>query len=158
MPLKFFVVPVMHSSEFEAEVNGFLGCHKVVSIDRELVQQGDSWFWAICVEYISAEVAASKGTTLSRSRLDYKLILTPTEFELFSRLRTMRKEIAQAEAVPVYTLFTNEQLAQIVQRKCKTKVDLLSIEGIGEARLEKCLEQILAILNSEKSLSNEAPR
>ena len=33
---------------------------------------------------------------------------------MFSRLRELRKELAQTEAVPVYALFTNEQLAQMV--------------------------------------------
>ena len=48
--------------------------------------------------------------------MDYKEILKSEDFAVFARLRDLRKEIAQAEAVPVYTVFTNEQLAQLVDR------------------------------------------
>ena len=58
------------------------------------------------------------------------------EFDVFSQLRQLRKEMAEAEAVPVYALFTNEQLAQMVQRRCRTKSELLGIEGVGEAKVE----------------------
>ena len=56
---------------------------------------------------------------------------------MFARLREIRKEIAQADAVPVYTVFTNEQLAQMVQARATTKAALEKIAGVGDARIEK---------------------
>jgi hypothetical protein len=53
MGLRFFVVPVRDPSAFEQELNGFLARHKVVSIDRHLIDQGVSSFWASCVDYLS---------------------------------------------------------------------------------------------------------
>jgi hypothetical protein len=53
MALRFFAVPVHDSSTFEQELNGFLASHKVVSIDRQLIDQGINSFWAICVDYLS---------------------------------------------------------------------------------------------------------
>ena len=53
MGLRFFVVPVHYSSAFEQELNGFLARHKVVSIDRQLIDEGVNSFWAICVDYLS---------------------------------------------------------------------------------------------------------
>ena len=53
MPLRFFAVPARDSSGFEQELNGFLAQHKVVSIDRHLIDQGVNSFWAICVDYLS---------------------------------------------------------------------------------------------------------
>ena len=50
MPLRFFAVPVHDSSGFEQELNGFLAQHKVVSIDRHLIDQGVNSFCAICVD------------------------------------------------------------------------------------------------------------
>ena len=52
MALKFFVVPVMDAASSEADANGFLGCHKVISVDRHFVEQGNNSFWSLCVEYI----------------------------------------------------------------------------------------------------------
>ena len=43
--------------------------------------------------------------------VDYREVLKPEEFEMFSRLREWRKALAEKEGVPVYTLLTNEQLA-----------------------------------------------
>lgn len=89
-------------------------------------------FWAICVDYLnSTTVENTSVANLSRSRVDYKTILAPEEFDVFSRLRDLRKELAQAEAVPVYALFTNEQLAQMVQRRCQCRSDLSTIEGVN---------------------------
>jgi hypothetical protein len=48
--LRFLVVPVHDSGDFEQELNGFLARHKVVSIDRHLIDQGLKSFWAICVD------------------------------------------------------------------------------------------------------------
>ena len=53
MALRFFVVPVNDSGTFEQDLNGFLASHKVVSIDRRLIDQGTNSFWAICVDYLS---------------------------------------------------------------------------------------------------------
>ena len=118
MSLKFFVVPVQDSIASEDELNGFLASHKILSIDRQLVDQGVNSFWAICIDYLTGKrVETGQNPNLSRNRVDYKSILRAEEFEVFSRLRQLRKEMAQVEAVPVYALFTNEQLAQMVQRR-----------------------------------------
>ena len=75
---------------------------------------------------------------------------------MFAKLRELRKEIAQAEAVPVYTIFTNEQLAQMVQSKVTTKTALEGIAGIGDARIEKYGTRILAFLQQEWKETGEA--
>ena len=131
----------------EQELNGFLSSHKVVSIERKLIDQGVNSFWAICVDYLSHPPGDGiSKSNLSRSRVDYKAILPPEEFTVFSQLREMRKELAQSEAVPVYALFTNEQLAQMVQRRCRSKSDLAQIEGIGESKIDKYAERLLPLL------------
>jgi superfamily II DNA helicase RecQ len=73
-------------------------------------------------------------------------VLKPEEFEVFSRLRDWRKAVAEKEGVPVYVVLTNEQLAQIVQKKTNTKAGLKEIEGVGDARVEKYGDAILKLL------------
>ena len=75
--------------------------------------------------------------------MDYKELLKPEEFEVFSRLREWRKATAEKEGIPVYTVLTNEQLAQMVRKKVSSKAGLKEIEGIGEARVEKYGEAVL---------------
>ena len=147
MALRFFIVPVRDSADAEQELNRFVGSHKVLSIDRQLIDQGMNSFWAICIDYLLGTTVETTGVAnLSRSRVDYKTILPPDEFEVFSRLRELRKELAQVEAVPVYALFTNEQLAQMVQRRCHSKSDLASIDGVGDVKIDKYADRLLPLL------------
>ena len=79
-------------------------------------------------------------------KVHYKEVLKPEEFEVFSRLRDWRKSVAEKEGVPVYVVLTNEQLAQMVQKKVSSKTGLMEIEGVGDARVEKYGESLLALL------------
>ena len=99
MSLHFFIVPVRDSECVERELNGFLASHKVLSIDRQLVDLGMNSFWAICIDFLDSPAGeTTRLSNLSRSRVDYKTILPPEEFEVFSRLRQLRKDLAQGPA------------------------------------------------------------
>jgi superfamily II DNA helicase RecQ len=146
MALRFFTIPVQADDDAAQELNSFLNAHKVLSVERHFVDQGVNSFWAICVDFFAGESKKSPVASRGRSQVDYKEILSSDEFTVFSELRRIRKEISQKEAVPVYAIFTNEQLAQMVQRRCRSKTALLNIEGIGEGRVEKYGSQILEVL------------
>ena len=79
-------------------------------------------------------------------KVDYKDVLKPEEFEVFSRLGDWRKAVAEKEGVPVYTVFTNEQLAQMVQKQVNTKAGMKEVEGVGDARVEKYGEALVQLL------------
>ena len=78
--------------------------------------------------------------------MDYRELLKPEEFEVFSTLRDWRKEVAEKEGVPVYTIFTNEQLADMVRRRVSSKTQLKEIDGVGDGRLEKYADAVLGRL------------
>ena len=63
MSLRFFRHFVQDSGGTEAELNGFLSSHKVLAIDRQLIDQGVNSFWTICVDYTS--YVGAKGQTTS---------------------------------------------------------------------------------------------
>lgn len=92
----------------------------------------------------------------SRPKVDYKERLSAEDFASFARLREWRKQVSQAEAVPVYTVFTNEQLAQMVQQPVTSKQSLEQIAGVGDARVEKYGSQILEILQQLSGISHAA--
>jgi hypothetical protein len=50
-----------------------------------------------CVEYVLASPTrdGNPRSQLSRNRIDYKTILSPDEFTIFSLLRELRKELSQ---------------------------------------------------------------
>ena len=149
MPLKFFTVPISDDGRAEAALNGFIGSRRVITVDRRWVDLGASSFWSLAVDYIdgpaSIGVPPSKPAG-ARAKVDYKELLSPNDFAVYAKLRDARKEIATAESVPVYTIFTNEQLAQMVKAKATTRATLGRIEGVGEARLDKHSGRMLAIL------------
>ena len=74
----------------------------------------------------------------------------------FVQLRDLRKSIAQAEAVPVYTVFTNEQLAAMVRARVTTRAGLGKIDGVGEARIEKYGPRVLPVLVAAWGAAGEA--
>ena len=146
MQLKLFVLPIKNLGASEAEMNAFLRGHRVLAVKKEFVPDGENSFWTFCVEYLDG---GGGGGLLSGGKLpkvDYKEVLRPEEFEVFSRLRDWRKAVAEKEGVPVYVVLTNEQLAQMVQKKVNTKTGLKEIEGVGDARVEKYSEALLALL------------
>jgi superfamily II DNA helicase RecQ len=145
MQLKMFVIPIKNVSEAEAEMNGFLRGHRVLAVKKEFVADGENSFWTFCVEYLDG-TAAVPGSGRRAPTVDYKEVLKPDEFEIFSRLRDWRKAEAGKEGVPVYAVLTNEQLAQVVQKKINSKAGLKEIEGVGDARVEKYGDALLQFL------------
>jgi len=138
MQLKLFILPVKNLSAAEAEMNAFLRSHRVLAVKKEFVSDGENSFWTFCVEYLeSAPGGAGAPGLPGRPKVDYKELLKPEEFEVFSRLRQWRKGVAEKEGVPVYVVFSNEQLAQAVQKKVSSKAALKEIEGVGDSRVEK---------------------
>ncbi len=162
MSFKFFTVPIQDSGTAETELNGFLRSHRVLSVDRRWVEQGASSFWSFCIDYLehaSGGPGQSRAGSPPRGKVDYKDVLSPEEFAVFARLREVRKEIAAVEAVPVYTIFTNEQLAQMVQAKAADRAALEKISGVGDARIEKYGARMLEVLSRAwAGTTNEAGR
>jgi len=119
MAYRFFLVPVRDGSVAGEELNRFLRGHRVLSVDRRWVDLGTDSYWSFCVDYLEAGPASgpqSRASVESRGRVDYRDVLTPEQFAAFVRLRTLRQAISKEDGVPVYVIFTNEQLAAMVQK------------------------------------------
>ncbi|HEU4812199.1 MAG TPA: ATP-dependent DNA helicase UvrD2 [Nocardioides sp.] len=65
---------------------------------------------------------------------------------LFDRLREWRKERAGEESVPAFVIFTDATLQLIAERKPANPQALLSINGIGQSKLDKYGDDVLALL------------
>ena len=147
MGLKFFRVAANVDGDEERALQAFLDSHRVISIERQLVDIGMSSFWAICVEYISGD--ASSRSASKKPRVDYKEILSPEQFSKFAKLRELRQTLAKKEAIPVYTIFTNEQLAAMVTQETSRVSQLKEIPGVGEARIDKYGEAFVRVLTEK---------
>ena len=154
MPLKFFVIPIMDLEAAEGALNAFLTGRTIVSIERNWVDQGSASFWSICVDYIESGGQKSPQSG-RRKRVDYREKLNEEDFILYVKLRDLRKDIAQPEGVPLYNVFSNDQLATMAQRKIRSKNDLESIAGVGDARVEKYGQRFLDFLAEHLGAESE---
>ena len=109
MQYQVFAVPVRSNGTQVEEMNRFLRSHRVLTVERQMVAEGQNSFWTFCVEFLET---AGPAEGRNEGRIDYKEVLSAPEFERFARLRLLRKELAEKEGVPAYAIFTNEQLAQ----------------------------------------------
>jgi hypothetical protein len=112
MQLKVFVLPIKNIGAAEAEMNAFLRGHRVLAVKKEFLADGENSSWSFCVEYLDGAGAGALLPGGKLPKVDYKEVLKPEEFDVFSRLRDWRKAVAEKEGVPVYGVLTNEQLAQ----------------------------------------------
>lgn len=151
MQLHFFTIPIHNGAQAAAELNRFLAGHKVAEIERQLVQDGRNSAWTVCVgiDQVGADNPAAPGAPGAsgrRPRVDYKEVLNDEDFAVYSQLRSLRKDLADAEGIPIYTVFNNEQLAAMVRGRVTTVSGLADIDKVGPARVEKYGEPFLALL------------
>lgn len=154
MKYQFFTIPVFDSSAHAEELNKFCGQHRVVQVEKHFVVNGDASFWSFCVGYLDND--NRQGANL-RSRIDYREILNEADFAVFAKLRTVRKQLAEADGVPPYAVFTNEQLAKMVTEKVRSKSKMKAIEGVGDSRMAKYADAMLAELLETNSDNDETP-
>ena len=148
MALKFFTVSARDGAG-EAELHSFLSNHRIVHIDRRWVDQGENSYWAFCIDYLLSNAGKNLagGGKAKSATVDYREVLNADDFSQFARLRDFRKQLATSQGVPPYMIFTNEQLAEIVRAKVTTKEALGKVDGLGEARVAKWGDALLAFLN-----------
>jgi superfamily II DNA helicase RecQ len=151
MQFKIFQIGISGDAEAEAEMNKFLRSHRIVTVQRELTRTVSGSYWCFCVEYIDKTVSESPSSGFSNSpkkneRVDYKEVLSENDFAIFSKIRELRKELASAESVPVYTVCTNDHLAQMVLKHCSSLSALQQISGFGDAKIQKYGQHFLNVL------------
>lgn len=152
MQLKFFRIPAADPASFGEELNAFLRGHRILSVQRQLVPERDGAYWAVCVEYLAA--AGGGGAPPNgggKAKIDYREKLSAEDFAVFSALRDVRKELAERDGVPVYAVFTNEQIAEMVTTQANSLAALRKIDGVGDSRIEKYGERFVAALQGERT-------
>lgn len=65
---------------------------------------------------------------------------------LFDRLKAWRKERAKEDGVPAYVVFHDATLSGIAASRPSNEEQLLGVDGIGPAKLEKYADEVLAIV------------
>jgi superfamily II DNA helicase RecQ len=143
----FFISPFGEPSVCD-DLNAFLRAHRIINVEKRMVDSERGTGWIFLVEYGQAN-GARQTFQGGGPKVDYREILNESEFTLFDALRRLRKEIADKQGLPVYTIFSNEQLANIAKNPPKSLKDLGAIPGIGEAKLKQYGALFLALLKEK---------
>lgn len=138
MQVKLFTIPLFDNEAELNEMNGFLRAQKVLTIDKQFVSVGENAYWSFCITYLQLSKQSTMAQNTQRqNKIDYKEVLDVATFAVFSTLRTIRKQIAENEAVPAYAVFTDSELAEIAKLENIDVAHLQSIQGIGQKKAEK---------------------
>jgi len=148
----FFVSPFGEKSVTD-ELNAFLRSHRIVNVEKRLIDGEHGTGWVFLIEY--GNDGGKNAPNASTQRIDYREVLNPVEYALYDKLRNLRKEIADKSGIPVYAVFTNDQLASMVKKPPMTVKDLLSISGIGESRVKQYGEAFINLFCNEGKISGE---
>ena len=74
--------------------------------------------------------------------------LDADEARLYEQLRTLRATLAREQNVPVYVIFGNATLLDMVRKRPRTALDLMEIAGVGEVKLARYGAAFLRLLES----------
>ncbi len=129
MQIKLFTIPISDGGAAQHEMNTFLKGHKIHEIEQKLISNDNGAWWCFCVRYLeTAFTAASE----SKVKVDYRQVLDEPTFQKFSNLRAIRKQVAAAEGLSAFIVFTDEELAKLKEITLKS---MLGIKGIGEKKI-----------------------
>ncbi len=87
---------------------------------------------------------SAKGSSASAAKA--KAALPDADMGLFEELRATRMAIAKSLSVPPYVVFPDTTLTQMASERPMTEEALLSISGVGQAKLERYGEAFLAVI------------
>lgn len=138
MQIKIFDILASAPEQDLEIVNKFIRGHKVIDIDKQFYVSSDNvGHWSLCITYLLISAQQQNGQFERREKIDYKEVLSAEDFEKFTKLRLIRKQLATDDAIPAYAVFTDSELAQIAQLpSIETKL-LKQITGIGDKRIAK---------------------
>jgi len=146
MKIRIFTIPVSDTGELEKELNSFLSGRRIISVEKRFIDAGPDSAWTFCIAWSEMTEKAP----VKKGKIDYKEVLDEQDFRIYAALRDLRKKLAEEEGVPVYAVFTNEQLAEMARRRAGSNAQLGEIPGIGESRVKKYGEQFISLIKAEE--------
>lgn len=148
MQIKIFTIPIVGGEQLNDEMNVFLRSKKIVQVESQLVTLQQSAFWSFSIKYVE-EIAGNSPN--ERGKVDYKEVLDEPSFKRFTKMRELRKALAQAENIPAYAILTDEQMAGLSKIEELTLAKMKTVRGVGEKTIEKYGKQILEILKTDET-------
>jgi ATP-dependent DNA helicase RecQ len=76
--------------------------------------------------------------------------LAPADLPLFEALRTLRKELADAQGKPPYVIFGDAALLDMCRMKPTSEAAFLAVNGVGQAKLERYGTEFMAAIAAHR--------
>lgn len=143
--MTFFISPFSEPSA-SAELNNFLKSHRIINVEKRLVDGERGTGWIFLVEFTENE--GGKSSYTMSAKVDWRDVLNPSQFALYDLLRKKRKEIGDKTKIPLYGILSNEQLALMAQNPPETKEDFIRIKGVNEQKYKQFGEIFLQTIQS----------
>ena len=153
--MTFFVSPFSEPSS-HAELNNFLKSHRIINVEKRLIDGERGTGWIFLVEYSDNE--GTKSSYTMSSKVDWRDVLNPSQFTVYDFLRKTRKEIGDKTEIPLHGILSNEQLALMAQNPPKTKEDFLKIKGVNEQKYKQFGEVFLSAIQKALLTTEEAEK
>lgn len=103
---------------------------------------------------LSIKERSYKGTAPSQTRS----VSQSVDSDLFEALRNVRLELAQAERVPAYIIFSNKTLEDMASKLPKNEEEFLLVEGVGSVKADKYAGQFLPVIQEFLSSARDKLR
>jgi ATP-dependent DNA helicase RecQ len=85
-------------------------------------------------------------TKTHRSRSRQATDISPEDADLWDALKACRRDLADEQGVPAYVIFHDKTLHDMLQRRPRDATELLSVNGVGQAKLERYGQRFLEVL------------
>ena len=82
--------------------------------------------------------------------------LTKAGFELFEVLRAVRLQLARAEGMPPYIIFSDKTLIDMCIKLPRSREAMLDVSGVGQSKYDKYGEQFIGAIDSFMSSNPDA--
>lgn len=80
--------------------------------------------------------------------------LGPTDSELFEKLRTLRKQLADEQGVPPYVVFGDKSLRQMAATLPTDEEVFLAVSGVGQTKLDKYGSTFMTVITEHAAASS----
>lgn len=88
------------------------------------------------------EPMASKKTAVNTAVINEVM-----DEELYDKLKKLRKEIADSKHLPAFMIFSDAALRSMIKIMPKDRQEFLSVQGVGEKKLEEFGDEFLRVIN-----------
>lgn len=97
-------------------------------------------------EKLMMPVAKQAPKELAAESEKLSMLAGPNDVELFERLRALRRELASAQGVPSFVVFSDATLRDMCERLPRTPEEMLKVSGVGQVKLARYGEAFLELI------------